>query len=118
MDTNNRLKTDDELLEQFFSASKMEIEDDGFSNRVMRQIPQRAKCMNQIWTTICFAAAMALFLLFDGIESLRTLASNFLGDASGYLASISFHGLSPLLPLVTLAILGTVGAYNALANQR
>ncbi|MBM6993725.1 MAG: DUF5056 domain-containing protein [Prevotella sp.] len=112
------MKTDDELLEQFFSASKLDIEDNGFSDRVMRQIPQRAKCANKIWTTFCFAAVMALFLLFDGIKDLRMLASNFIGDTAGYLASIDLSRFSPTLLLASALILGTVGAYNVLSNQR
>lgn len=118
MDINNNIKTDDELLMQFFSAAKQEIPDNGFSEKVMQRLPQRARRMNRIWSTICFAAGMAIFLLFDGIADLRMLAGQVMGDVCGYLSSIDLTGFSPLLLLASTAILGTVALYNILSTQR
>lgn len=118
MDINNNIKTDDELLMQFFSAAKQEIPDNGFSEKVMQRLPQRARRMNRIWSTICFAIGMAIFLLFDGIADLRMLAGQVMGDVCGYLSSIDLTGFSPLLLLASTAILGTVALYNILSTQR
>lgn len=118
MYNNNDIKNDDELLMQFFNAVRQEIDDDGFSERVMQRIPQHAKRMNQIWTTICFALGVALFILFDGMEDLRTLGSNMLNNILGYLSSIDLTVLSPTLIIATIATLGTVWLYNILSIQR
>lgn len=80
--------TDEELLASFFTAQKAEIPDNGFSARVMRRLPRHARRLNQIWTTFCFAIAMALFLLFDGIAELRHVASDIIADITTTLASI------------------------------
>jgi hypothetical protein len=118
MYNNNDIKNDDELLIQFFNAAKQEINDNGFSARVMRHIPQHAKRMNQIWTTVCFALGMALFILFDGIEDLRTLGSNIMSNIVGYLSSIDLTVLSPTLIIGTIATLGIVWLYHILSIQR
>lgn len=118
MDTNRDMKSDDELLAQFFGASKPEIEDQGFSDRVMRSIPRRAVRRNQLWTTVCFAAAMAVFLLFDGIDELRVLASNIAGNIAGYLTSFAFNGHLLIHLILAVVVLFTVAIYNILSNQR
>lgn len=118
MDYNDKTKTDDELLMQFFGENRPDIADDGFSERVMRQLPRRAQRLERAWTTVCFAAAMALFLVFDGVAELRTLASNLMGDAAGYLSSVDLGGLQPLTLLASAVLLGMVSLYNLLSTQR
>mgnify|MGYP001415157588 CR=1 FL=1 len=118
MYNNNDIKNDDELLKQFFNAAKQDIDDDGFTDRVMQRLPQHAKRMNQIWTTICFALGMALFILFDGVEDLRVLGSNISSNIVGYLSSIDLTVLSPTLIFGTVIILGFVWLYNILSIQR
>lgn len=118
MEKDKLNKTDDELLEHFFGVSHFELPDEGFSSRVMQRLPQRARRMNQIWTTVCFAVAMALFVLFDGVAELRTMASNILGNAIGHIVSVQLNLYTLLLPLAALSILSLVGAYNVLANRR
>ena len=44
--------TDDKLLQQFFSDNRKEIEDNGFSRRVM----------------FCFTLAVVLFFVLDGLQ--------------------------------------------------
>lgn len=118
MYNNNDIKNDDELLMQFFNAAKQDIDDDGFTDRVMQRLPQHAKRMNQIWTTICFALGMALFILFDGVEDLRVLGSNIWSNIVSYLSSIDLTLLSPTLIFGTATILGIVWLYNILSIQR
>lgn len=81
-------RTDDELLASFFTEQKAEIPDNGFSARVMHRLPRHARRLNQIWSVFCFAIAMVLFLLFDGIAELRHVASDIIADIVG--AFISF----------------------------
>lgn len=118
MINDNDTKTDDELLMQFFGENKHDIADAGFSDRVMRRLPQRARRLNQAWSTLCFAAAMALFLLFDGIAELRALAVNMMGNAVGYLSSIDLSSTSVLTTLAGVAALAVVWLYSVLSTQR
>lgn len=112
MEQDNKIRNDDELLEMFFDEHRITIADEGFSESVMRKFPQRAKRLNQIWSTICFAAAMGLFLLFDGIDEIRMIISNTIGDMVGYFVSIDFNNYSPILLLISVVILGMVEVYH------
>ena len=57
-------KNDNLLLEQFFSqAKKQEIADGGFSDRVMRQLPDRSLRLSRLWTAFCVLTALALFVV-------------------------------------------------------
>lgn len=59
----------DKLLNQFFKENKKEIEDFGFSRRVMRKLPGYGKKLATIWTIFCSGIAIALFFIFDGIDA-------------------------------------------------
>ena len=48
-------ETDDKLLKQFFGEQKQEIEDNGFSRRVMRNLPGRNHRLVQAWGAACAA---------------------------------------------------------------
>ena len=63
-------ETDDKLLKQFFGEQKQEIEDNGFSRRVIRQLPEHAKWMSDVLTTVCTVLCCILFYVFDGFNFL------------------------------------------------
>ncbi len=74
----------DLLLQQFFSeAAQQTIADDGFTERVMRQLPSRINWITRLWTVFCVTVFCALFVVFHGWEllaahlevMLRTLAA-------------------------------------------
>lgn len=85
------LRSDEELLTSFFDAHTIEIPDEGFSARVMRRLPRRAKRLNQIWATICFGAAMALFVLYDGTEQVHDLMTTVWGNIIGVLTILPYQ---------------------------
>ena len=67
--------TDDNdiLLKQFFQeASQQQIADDGFTERVMRHLPQHSllvahrRWLTRLWTMFCIVVFAILFVLFDG----------------------------------------------------
>ena len=66
---------DNLLIEYFFKqAAQQQVEDNGFTERVMARIAEtksstRRKTM--LWTWFCVAMALALFFLFGGWESLK-----------------------------------------------
>ena len=118
MDTDNKNQmSDDELLSQFFSAHMSQPQDNGFSERVMRQLPQRARRMNRIWSGICALLAAALFLLLDGVDQLRVVGSRFVGDAVGYVASFDISALSVVMIVVAFIVLLSVFLSNLLPTR-
>ena len=64
----------DRLLQQFFSdAAQQTIDDDGFTERVMRSLPQPAynlQRFNRLWTAFCVVVCVVLFVVFRGWELL------------------------------------------------
>ncbi len=112
METDKNIQNDDVMLTQFFAEQRQKIADNGFSDRVMRQLPQRAKRFNRVWTAVCAAAAVAFFVLFNGLDELRVLGGNMVGDASGYLSSIDFSSTSPIITVAGMAVLGVVACCN------
>lgn len=74
--------TDNELLEQLFQPMKeMQVPDDGFTKRVTQQLPKRdTKKLSRLWTAFCIVAAIVLFVLMRGWETvgfaLQTLSND------------------------------------------
>jgi hypothetical protein len=59
------------MIEDFFKqAAQQQIEDNGFTERVMRSLPDRkgqmVRRLSQLWTLFCIAVAGVLFFLFGG----------------------------------------------------
>ena len=67
---------DNLLIEKFFKqAAQQQIEDNGFTERVMEKVVQTrpsTRRMSILWTCFCVAVALALFILLGGWESLKT----------------------------------------------
>ncbi len=61
------VENNDKLLEDFFAANRQEIADNGFTRRVMRRLPDRSDRLAHVWTALCFALAVVLFVALDGI---------------------------------------------------
>ena len=66
---------DNLLIENFFKqAAQQQIEDNGFTERVMERVAQTkpsTRRMSILWTWSCVAIALALFILLGGWESLK-----------------------------------------------
>ena len=62
--------TDNQLLENFFQeARQATVPDNGFTERVMQQVPDRRMLtLSRLWTVFCVAAAVLLFILLRGWE--------------------------------------------------
>jgi len=63
------------LLQQFFSeAASQQIEDNGFTERVMQQLPAAqyswANRFSRLWTIFCVSVFVVLFIVFRGWELL------------------------------------------------
>ena len=62
---------DNRMIEDFFKqAAQQQIEDNGFTERVMHSLPDRknhvVRRLSQLWTLFCIAVAGVLFFMFGG----------------------------------------------------
>ncbi len=64
---------DDKSLNLFFQKEKQEVKDNGFSRRVMHNLPNRSRKLSNIWVTFCVLAGIFLFFLFNGLEAILNL---------------------------------------------
>lgn len=103
----------DILLNQLFAeAANTEIADNGFTRKVMRQLPSRAELYNRIWTFACVIVAIFLLTYFKAWNYLFDLAVN----ATCVTRNIDWLHLLPvvvILPTVTMLV-SSVFAYREL----
>lgn len=91
----------DKLLEEFFSEHKQkEIADNGFSRRVMKNLPDRSLRISRILTTCCGAIALILFFALGGLEVICSVLRE------TFLSMIQYGAEN--LDLKSVAIAGTV----------
>lgn len=60
------MENDDKLIEQFLAKNKFELEDNGFSRRVMQQLPYRQNHLSKVLNIITIIGIVILFTLADG----------------------------------------------------
>ncbi|MBO7130280.1 MAG: DUF5056 domain-containing protein [Prevotella sp.] len=68
---------DNLLIEDFFKQSaQQQIEDNGFTERVMKSLPEsqqeKAHRLSLLWTVFCVVLSVVLFFVFGGWEALKT----------------------------------------------
>ena len=105
----------EKLLRQFFSeAAQQTIEDNGFTERVMNQLPPvRVKRFTRIWTACCIFIAAILFTVFHGWELLLVQMEVFLRTTIAEPPQVN-----PLTVVFTLFCLLMIGVYELLSYER
>lgn len=130
---------DEALLQRFFADSaRMDIADDGFTDRLMRRLPEEvdARCyrLYRLWTAAMAVVCVAVFFFVNGFQMLKLrvcgAVGGFLGDvvhavqdrvASFSLpASVSFSPSAdwstllhvPLMIAIALVVLGSLVLYD------
>lgn len=91
MDFMSVSSDDEKLLESFFADCRMDIPDDGFSDRVMAALPEgdaldkqaitsertaisvASRRMQRLWTTACVAIGVVAALVCQGWEQIQSL---------------------------------------------
>ena len=82
---------DEALLQQFFADSaRMDIADDGFTDRLMRRLPEEvdARCyrLYRLWTAAMVVVCVAVFFFVNGFQLLKLrvcgAVGGFLGDVA------------------------------------
>jgi hypothetical protein len=90
---------DNQLLEQFFEpARQQQIEDKGFTEKVMRQLPDRAMRLSRCWTAFCIALGVILFIVFEGWQSLLL----------GLISLVRGFSISDIHPIPFFMVLGVL----------
>lgn len=105
---------DDIMISKFFEqASKMEIEDNGFSRQVMRRLKPRVNWAYRLWTAACLVG-IVVFLVAMKVPQLLLV---YLEVAIGT-AMIAPERVIISLPIVYAAILGATAwfGYRTLAR--
>lgn len=113
----NKQLTDDELLMQFFEANKIEIADDGFSRRVMEQLPSRSARLSRIWTAFCWTVGIVLFFVLKGWQQLGLLFENMMGNLEGALSSMELITVSPAIIWMSMMILVSLAFVNVVRSE-
>ena len=84
------IEDNDRLLQQFFSeAASQQIDDNGFTERVMQRLPLRMNWFVRIWNTVCIVIFAVLFVAFRGWELLAVQFEVMLRTLSTYTFSIN-----------------------------
>lgn len=115
---NNKVLSDDELVAMFFAEQKQELEDDGFSKRVMQQLPSRSLRLSRIWTLVCSLLGIGLFFCADGFVQLKRLFLNAFGNLGGFLSSVDLSNISPMMVIFAIATFYLIIAWNVLVEVK
>lgn len=104
---------DELLLRKYFNENKTDVPDDGFSRRVMRRLPDRARRLNHIWTAVCLLLGTLLCVASDWLGALSATVKELamLISANPVLAE------HPYLLWQLLVMIIFVGGYKALAKE-
>jgi polyferredoxin len=108
------MEEDETLVNSFFTGHQMEVPDNGFTHRVMRNLPKSSWQKNRIWTIFCIV--LGVVLLYYG-KVWHTL----LGTISGLWADASTNMIyqqNPLMIYLTVIALLMTGGYMVVTSER
>ena len=101
-------ENDEKLITSFFEDSRHHtLPDNGFSERVMRSLPEnnyaRMKCLGRWWTATCVVAGILFFFLSDGFGHIKKIVYDVLMDIISVCVSVEFN-INTLATVVVLFI--------------
>lgn len=100
------LDNKDTLLQEFFSGSKQDIADNGFSRRVMHHLPDRKRRLTQKWTVLVAIIGVLFFFWRGGLETVWGTLREVFNSMLQYQFA-QFDTKSMLIAAVVLLFLGT-----------
>ena len=134
MDLDAELSAQDEqLLQSFFAECRMDIPDDGFSDRVMQALPSsemekevaKRRRLEHLWTAACVAIGIVAAVVCQGWEQIQSflygMKIDFLVSGSRALTqSLNVLGQSHnlLLMLAGALVIVMVWGYNEVSDAR
>lgn len=117
---------DEQLLQSFFADCQEDIPDDGFSQRVMRSLPDTSpRRLERWWQVACVLAGIAILVLSQSWNSL--LDSLFMSKVEGMLVlsrvvchvvEVLGQSHNLLMLMLGLLTLSCVWGYNKLLDAR
>ena len=100
---------DDKMLKQFFNDNKNEVEDNGFSERVMSHLPGKAQRLAKLSTLISFLLAITLFVILEGFQIIAGILRNVFVS----LVQNGAENVDPKSLLIALIVLVVIGIRKA-----
>lgn len=80
---NDRNHIPEEELREVFGKGRKEFADEGFTRRVMRQLPQRRSLLPQVIVAVCAVVGIGLTILILGFEPLAGAAQAMAAPLAG-----------------------------------
>ncbi len=118
---------DEKLLQSFFADCRVEVPDDGFSQKVIASLPVRKHArLEQIWLTLCLLLGASAFVVENGwgriLDVLSALKMELLlafARQLPHMANALFH-MSVNIPMLLAGIttLVAVWGYNVVMDAR
>ena len=134
MDMDAELSAQDEqLLQSFFADCRMDIPDDGFSDRVMQALPSsemekeaaKRRRLEHLWTAACVAMGVVAAFVCQGWEQIQAflyaMKIDFLLSGSHVLTqsiNVLGHSHNLLMALAGALVLLMVWGYNELMDTK
>lgn len=100
---------DEALLQRFFADStRMDIADDGFTDRLMRRLPEEVdtRCyrLYRLWTAAMAAVCVAVFFFVNGFQLLKLRVC---GAVGGFLGDVA-HAIQDRVGSLSLSLPASV----------
>lgn len=100
---------DEALLQRFFADSaRMDIADEGFTDRLMRRLPEEVdtRCyrLYRLWTAAMAAVCVAVFFFVNGFELLKLRVC---GAVGGFLGDVA-HAIQDKVGSLSLSLPASV----------
>lgn len=99
------MDTEDKNISRFIKSHKTEINDNGFSRRVIRHLPGKAQRLSKAWTIFCITAAAILFVVLNGFQFIPEIGK----DISNIIQHSSLAQMDPLRLTFVVFILMVIG---------
>ena len=101
------------LLKEFFQTHQQDVEDNGFTTAVMRQLPVNTSLLNKIWTSICLVAGIVILYFGHALQKL----SDCLDAIKNELLSIQPTIGSIVVLFIFLSALTVIGSYSFFVKE-
>ena len=105
---------DELIVRKFFEEKKKEVPDNGFTQRVMRQLSDRTRRISHIWTAVYTAVCAVIIVNFGWIDQLLALCHEIVGT----IFSNSIISTYPILLLYPLLFIIFIGGYKAMTDDK
>lgn len=113
---------DNLLIQSFFESHRQSpLPDDGFSERVMRQIPRhhipQTVVWSRRWTAMCCCLAIVAFALLGGMDIVKGDLLRLFSCVATYLLRLAAHPSAVALVYLGFLVLVALGIYEIATTE-